>query len=61
MKFWTDFYRACKTVIVPMVLLFVATIIVFFTVSHDAAWLLSYIGTPLILLGNVIYIWSSHA
>lgn len=56
MQFWIDWYHACKTVIIPLVILMIATVIVFFTVSHDTAWVVSYLGTPIILMANIIYI-----
>lgn len=56
MQFWIDWYHACKTVIIPLVILMIATVIVFFTVGHDTAWVVSYLGTPIILMANIIYI-----
>lgn len=39
----------------PFVAVIVAAIVVFFTVSDNAAWLVSYGGTVLVLIGLTVY------
>lgn len=50
------FLRRCWTVWVPLLIVIVATIMVFMTGHKDIAWIVSYGGTVLVLLANLIYI-----
>ena len=61
MKSLTSFVWRGKTVIIPLIGIILATIILFDLGYKDAAWFVSYLGTPFILVLNCLYIVFFHS
>jgi len=58
-----DFVRKCWTVVVPLLLIIVAVIVLFAIDYRNAAWVVSALGTTLVMFLNVLYLalWDSRS
>ena len=47
--------------VVPLVFILLATVILFSMEHKDVAWMVSYLGTPLVMVANLVYIVFFHS
>lgn len=52
----SDFFRECRTILVPLFAVILAVLILAALGAWDAAAIVGWLGTVLALLGNVIYV-----
>lgn len=56
MGFFKRFFRHCWTLVIPLLLVIVGSIVLVLMGHRDAAMVFSNLGTVLVILGNLIYI-----
>ena len=61
LKFFGHFLYDCRTVVIPLLSIIVATVILFCMGYGNAAWFVSSIGTFLVMLANVVYVTAFHS
>lgn len=61
MRFVYNFATAFWTLVVPLVAIIIAAIILNAIGSNNTAWFVSYIGTVMVMLGNLLYIAIWHS
>ncbi len=61
MDFLAKFVWDCKTVVVPLLAVLLATLVVFFCGYHAAAENLSLFGTTAVVIGNLAWVTFFHS
>ncbi len=61
MEFLKRFIWDCRTFVLPLVFVVALTVMLFLQGYRDAAYMVSNLGTVLVVLGNVVYIVFSHS
>ena len=55
------FLRDCKTLVIPYVVLFLATILLFASGHPDVAWAVGWLGSAFVVVANLVYIVVWHS
>jgi len=61
MSFFARFVRDCWTVVIPLLLVMVASLVLFGRGQGDTAGIVANLGTFLVMLGNVVYVVFVHS
>lgn len=61
MKFLIDFVWRCKTLIIPLALIILTTIILYMMGHKDIAQIVSAFGIVLVIFGNIFWILFFHS